>query len=475
MPACFAGPRFFLTSGGGRPTLRGMNSMPRRQFLKHSLKASAGVAALSGVGGRQVLGANEKPQVALIGCGGRGDYDARGIVAAGARLTWLCDVAPDRCEKTARFLERFAPDTKASAIRRTTHWERVLEDPSVDAIIVATPDHWHALPTVAGALAGKDVYVEKPHSLDIRESEVMMQAAERTGRIIQVGTQNRSGAYNHKALEYLRSGKLGPIHLVKVYNLKNGKPYHLGNPGTPPAGFDWDAWLGPAPKRPFYQSIPFGHGWLRFWDFSSGELGGDGIHQLDLALMLLGDPGLPRSVSAAGGKLAHPDDDSEMPDLLVTSFEFDGLVLTFEHSNYPKYMTKTTTTIRKNDKFPFWLHNSTRIEIYGAEQMMVVGRHGGGWQATIYPWEVVAQEYGRPCDDEHYADFLECVKTRKRPNADVRTLHPAVCMVHMANIAHRVGNRKLWFDAKTQRFDEPKANELLSYRYRAPYALPKVG
>ncbi len=452
-----------------------MNTMPRRQFLKQSLKVSAGVAAFSGVAGRRVLGANERPHVALIGCGGRGRYDARGIVAAGSRLAWLCDLDPARGTKTARFLERFAPDTRAAAIRQTTHLDEVLNDPSVDAIIVATPDHWHALPTVRGVLADKDVYVEKPHSFDIHESQVMKKAAERTGRIIQVGTQNRSGAYNFKALEYLRSGKLGPIHLVKVFNLKSGGPFRLGDAGSPPAGFSWDNWLGPAPERPFHQSLPFRQGWLRFWDFSSGELGGDGAHQMDLALMLMGDPGLPRSVVSAGGKLAHPNDDSEMPDLLVSSYEFDGFVLTFEHSNYPKYMTKTTTTIRQGDQFPFWLHNSTRIELYGTEQMMVVGRHGGGWQATIYPWEVVAQEYGRPCDDEHYTNFIDCIKTRQRPNADLRTLHPSVCMLHPANVAHRVGNRKLWFDAETERFDNAEANRLLSREPRPAYAMPQAG
>ncbi|RME89698.1 MAG: gfo/Idh/MocA family oxidoreductase, partial [Verrucomicrobia bacterium] len=379
-----------------------MNSMNRRRFLASSVRATAGFAALGGVAGRRVLGANERPHVALIGCGGRGRYDARGIIAAGTRLSWLCDVDPAQSAGTAKFLERYAPDTKAANIRQTRHLDEVLEDDSVDAVIVATPDHWHATASVRAVLAGKDVYVEKPHAHSIHESEVMVRAAEKTGRLIQVGTQNRSGAYNHKALEYLRSGKLGPIHLVKVYNLKSGGPFRLGDPGRPPADFLWDVWLGPAPERPYHQRIVHG-GWHHFWDYSGGDLCDDAAHQVDLALMLMGDPGLPRSVSSAGGRLAHQGDDSEVPDLLVSSFEFDGFVLTLEHSNYPKYMMKTTTSIRQGDKFPFWMHNATRIELYGTEQMMVVGRHGGGWQATIYPWEVMAQEYGRPCDDEHYA------------------------------------------------------------------------
>lgn len=188
--------------------------------------------------------------------------------------------------------------------------------------------------------------------------------------------------------------------------------------------------------------------------------------------MLMGDPGLPKSVASAGGRLAHKDD-SEVPDLLVSTFEFGNFVLTLEHSNYPEYMEKTTMSIRQGDEFPFWMHNSTRIELYGAKEMMVVGRHGGGWQATVYPWEVVAQQYGRPCDDEHYANFVACVKNRKRPNADIETLHPSVCMLHMANVAHRVGNKKLWFDAAQERFDNSDANALLGRNYRPGFKVPE--
>lgn len=449
-----------------------MKAIPRRTFLSRSSQALAGLT-LAGITGRRVWGANEQPNVGLIGCGGRGTYVVRGIAAAGARITWLCDLDASRSAKVANFLERYAPDTRASAIRQTREMREVLDDDSVDAVIVATPDHWHALATVRALLAGKDVYVEKPHSHDIRESRLMLEAARKTGRLIQVGTQNRSGAYNLKALAYLRSGKLGRIHLVKVFNLKSGGPFHLGEPGVPPAGFSWNDWLGPAPERPYHQRI-VQHGWHHFWDYSGGDLCDDAAHQVDLALMLMGDPGMPRAVSSAGGRLAHAGDDSEVPDVLVSTFEFDDFVLTLEHTNYPKYMTKTTKTIRQTDNFPFWLHNATRIELYGSEQMMVVGRHGGGWQATVYPWDVVAQEYGRPCDDEHYANFVECLKTRKRPNADIETLHPSVCMLHLANIAHRVGNQKLRFDAATEQCDSADANELVSVAPRPAFAMPKV-
>jgi predicted dehydrogenase len=447
-----------------------MQAITRRRFLSRATTWSASLAFAGSVS-PGVLGANERLNVALIGCGGRGSYVARGIAAAGARVVCLCDLAEERRNGVSRFLERHAPDHDPARVKRVARMERVFDDAAIDAVMVATPDHWHALATLRALQAGKDVYVEKPHSHNIHESRQMLEAARRYRRIVQVGTQNRSGAYNRAALDYVRSGKLGPIHLVKVYNLKKGDAFRLGAAGHAPPDFDWDAWLGPAPTRPYHQRILNG-GWHHFWDFSGGDLCDDAAHQTDLALMLMGDPGMPRAVASSGGRLAHAGDDSEVPDLLVTTYDFDGFVLTLEHSNYPEYMEKTSTSIRQGDEFPFWLHNSTRIELYGSKQMMVVGRHGGGWQATVYPWEVVAQQFGRPCDDEHYVNFVASVKAQKKPHADLETLHPSVCMLHMANIAHRVGNRKIRFDAARERFDDEAANALLSRAYRPSYALP---
>jgi predicted dehydrogenase len=449
-----------------------MNPITRRRFLQHSATASVAVAFSTRLDALQP-GPNEQPHVALIGCGGRGSYVARGIAAAGARIVALCDLSEDRREQVGRFLERHAPNYEPAKVKQVAEMDKVLADPEVDAVIVATPDHWHALASIRAVQAGKDVYVEKPHSHNIYESRQMLEAARKYRRIIQVGTQNRSGAYNHAALEYIRSGQLGPIHLVKVFNLKQGGPFRLGPTAPIPPGFDWDAWLGPAPLRPYHPRIVQG-GWHHYWDFSGGDLCDDAAHQTDLALMLMGDPGMPAAVSSAGGRLAHRGDDSEVPDLLVTTYEFDGFVLTLEHANYPAYMEKTSSSIRQGDEFPFWLHNATRIELYGSQQMMVVGRHGGGWQATVYPWEIVSQQYGRPCDDEHYADFVRSVKTRAQPNADIEKLHPSVCMLHMANVAHRVGNRKIRFDARTERFEDPEANSLLGRSYRAGYEVPEV-
>lgn len=451
-----------------------MKRMNRRQFLGGSVRGAAGVslgvAAFSQAWRPgHVLGANERVNIALIGCGGRGRYVARGMTEYGADVTHLCDLHEGRLEKAATFIAE-VQDRKPKLVK---DMQEVFDSKDVDAVIIATPDHWHGPATVFACKAGKDVYVEKPHAHNVWESRKMVEAARKYKRVVQVGTQNRSAAYNKAALEYVKSGKLGNIHLVKVYNLKRGVPFYLGDPGTVPKGFNWDAWLGPAPKRSWHGGI-FHNGWHKFWDFSAGDMGDDGIHQIDLAMMLMGEPGMPGAVSCSGGRLAHKGDDAEVPDVQIVSFGFDTFVMTFELTGYPHYMRKTTGTIRRGDIFPYWTQNATRIELYGSELMMTIGRHGGGWQVTTSGGKVAEQMYGRFPDAEHEQNFVECVKSRKPPNADIEIVHPACTMVHMGNIAHRVGNQKLQFDPKTERFtNNVEANKLVKRKYRKKYRVPE--
>lgn len=439
--------------------------MNRRKFAKSSVAATFAVSALRY---NRVLGANERVNIALIGCGGRGRMVARGLVESGAELVYLCDLMESETLQTEEFINQ----SRKQSPKKTKFMEEVFDSADVDAVVVATPDHWHAPASIVAVQAGKDVYVEKPHAHNIWESQKMIEAAEKYNRIIQAGTQNRSAPYNLAALDYVRSGKLGKIGLVKVYNLKPGGPFELGQPNEIPAGFDWDAWLGPAPERPFYLKIWSG-GWHKFWDFSGGDLADDGIHQFDLALMLMGDPGIAKKVTCVGGKKVFHDD-REVPDVQTANYEFDDFVLTLELTNYPRYMQKTTATIRRNDLLPYWTQNATRIELYGSELMMTVGRHGGGWQVTTSGGKVVEQMYGRPADYPHYENYLECVKSRKKPAADVSVAHNACTMIHMANIAHRLGNIGLAFDARSQRFvDNESANRMIRRVYRKRYQVPE--
>ena len=447
-----------------------MGQITRRQFLNKSIRTTAGAAAMSFVGaGSRVLGANEKVNIALIGCGGRGSGVARGLVEKGADLLYLCDLHPEKLNKTANFIAQ-VQQRKPKLVKEM---RRVFDDKDIDAVVVATPDHWHGPASILACQAGKDVYVEKPHAHNIWESQKMIEAARKYDRVLQVGTQNRSAVYNKAALEYIKSGKLGDIRIVKVYNLKAGAGFKLGESDAKHSGFDWDTWLGAAEARPYHSRL-FGAGWHKYWDFSGGDMADDGTHQLDLALMLMGDPGFPSAVACSGGKLQFKDSDGEVPDVQIVTYEFDDFVMTFELSGYPKYMRKTTGTIRRNDVFPYWTQNATRIELYGSELMMTVGRHGGGWQVTTSGGKVVDQMYGRVPDYAHWRNFIDCVKNRKKPNADVGTLHPSCTAIHMGNIAHRVGNKKLWFDAKMQRFtNSSDANNLIKRSYRKKFEVPE--
>jgi len=449
-----------------------MEHINRRQFLNKSIRGAAGMsfgAAALSIRPRRVLGANERVNLALIGCGGRGRIVTRGLIEHGAQVTYICDLHEERLETTAKEIDGI----QGRRPKKARRMRQVLDSKDVDAVMIGTPDHWHAPASILACQAGKDIYVEKPHAHNIWESRKLIEAARKYNRIVQVGTQNRSAPYNFAAVEYIKSGKLGNIPLVKVYNMKPGGAFHLGDAGRPPSGFDWDAWLGPAPERPYHQHI-FRGGWHKFWDFSGGDMADDGIHQLDLAMMLMGDPGIPGAVSCSGGRLAHKDDDAEVPDLQVVSYDFDSFVMTFELTGYPRYMRKTTGTIRRNDEFPYWTQNATRIELYGSELMMTIGRHGGGWVVMTSGGKVVDKMYGRFPDAPHQQNFIESVKSRKLPNADVEILHDSCALVHLGNIAHRVGNLTLRFDPKAERFiGSTEANKLLKRRYRRKYEVPE--
>ncbi len=448
-----------------------MTRLDRREFLNRSIGISSAAALgtlATSVLPAAVMGANERINLALIGCGGRGRVVARGLIECGARFTTVCDLIEARRESVGRELGE-AQDAQP---RRVADVQDVFDATDVDAVVVATPDHWHAALAVAACQAGKDVYVEKPHAHSLWESRQVAAAAQKYGRVVQIGTQNRSAPYNHKARAYVQSGRLGDIHLVKVYNLKSGGAFRLGEAGTPPAAFDWDRWLGPAPQRPYHQRLVHG-GWHHFWDFSNGDMADDGIHQMDLALMLMGDPGFPQAVSCTGGRLAHPDSDSEVPDVQLACFDFASFLMTFELTQYPRYMQKTTTTIRRNDEFPYWTQNATRIELYGSDLMMTVGRHGGGWIVQTSGGKVVEKEFGRPADQVHEQNFLDCIRSRKQPHADAQTLHRSASLIYLGSIAHRVGNQSLRFDDQAERFENnPAADRLLRPAYRPRYGIP---
>jgi len=452
-------------------TLKDTAGFTRRNFLQRASGAAIGLGAWTALSADRVIGANERVNVAIIGCGGRGRFVLRVMIEdAGANCVALCDLSDQRLEQMWEFIQPVQPNKP----RFEKDYRKIFEAKDIDAVIVATPDNWHAPLTMLACQAGKDVYVEKPHSHCMWESGKMVDAAAKYKRIVQVGTQNRSTEYNHQAREVVRSGKLGKIGLVKVFNLKSGGPFKLGDPGTQPANFDWDRWLGRAAARPYHQRLWQG-GWHWNWDFCGGDLTDDSIHQVDLALMVMGDPGLPKSVRALGGRYVHKGDEAEVPDVLNIAWDFDSFAMTFDMSQYPQYMEKSTDALRKKKNLvPDWTQNATRIEFYGQEMLMILGRHGGGFVVEKGSSQIVEKVYGTPGDLAHYNNFIACVKSRKQPNADVAIAHASNLIAHMGNIAHRAGNISMKYDAKANTFDSPEANAFIKASYRKGYELPEV-
>ncbi len=240
---------------------------------------------------------------------------------------------------------------------------------------------------------------------------------------------------------------------------------------TPPPGFDWDRWLGPAPERPYNAQVHRNwHGW---WDFSGGN-SSDGIHQLDLARMLLGEPPHPTAVTCAGGRWRY-DDGGEMPDVQIVTFQWDKLALAFENTGFSPVQTKTPAKITPDDKMPNWLQSSTRIEVYGTKGTLFLGRHFLGWQVLVPGSKVAAERFEENPETLHFQNFVDCIRSRETPNADVEPAHMGACLEHLGNIAYRLGNRRLTFDPRTETFPvDHEANPYLKAAARSQYRIPDV-
>jgi predicted dehydrogenase len=442
--------------------------MNRRGFLKTSMRAAVAAGTGTLVAGHRVLGANDRVVVGMMGIRGRGKELAQWFAERDdVDVAYLADVDTRLFKERARQIESIS----GKQPKLVQDFRRVLDDKDVDAIVMATPDHWHALGTVLACQAGKDVYVEKPTSHSIWESRKMVEAARTHDRIVQVGTQNRSAEYCLKALEHIRSNDFGSVHFVRVLNSKPRSTIGTKPDTETPPGVDYDMWLGPARKRPFNLNH-FHYAWHWFWEYSGGDIVNDGVHQIDIARWLIGRT-YPHSVSSAGG-IHYFQDDQETPDTHVVYWEFDGLTMVFEQTLWTPYMQKTPFSMRDTDNLPNWPFSGTRIEVYGSKQQMFLGRHGGGWEVFGADGTSAKIQPGRFRNREHIQNFIECIRSRKRPNADIEEGHLSTLLCHYGNIAYRVG-RKLHIDPKTEGFaDDPEANSLVKRTYREPYVIPEV-
>jgi predicted dehydrogenase len=388
----------------------------RRAFLKQTAVIGAGLACC-GAAGARALGANDRVRLAVMGTNGRGSDLIRGFLALDrVEIATICDVDDAAAAKGIA-----AVGTRQSAAPRVLKdFRRCLEDPEIDAVVIAAPDHWHAPATVLACAAGKHVYVEKPVSHNPREGELAVAAARRYGRVVQAGTQRRSAAQIREALDLVRSGSLGPVRFARVwYNNRRGS---IGRGGIVPvpAGLDWGLWQGPAPERPFHGNYLHYH-WHWFWHWGTGELGNNAIHGLDLCRWAL-DLTFPRRVTSAGGRY-HFDDDQETPDTQTVTFDFGHCAVAWEGRSCQRHGI---------DGLAFG------VGFYGDRGSLVTD--GGVCRVFDADGKETRKLTGTTGEAAHLSNFLDGVRTGSRPNGDIEEGHRSTLLCHLGNIAWRTGH-----------------------------------
>jgi predicted dehydrogenase len=441
---------------------------------RRTFHQTAAAGLLTAASAARVYGANDRIRLGFIGVGNRGDQVLDAFLAhKDMEVVAVCDIYAPYAE--------FAAKKAGGDPQRCRDYQQVLERKDVDAVVICTPDHWHALQTIHACQAGKDVYVEKPLSLCVAEGRAMVQAARKYDRVVQVGLHRRSSPMIQEACAFIRGGGIGHVTVARCYHVQNEWPKGIGNPptGDPPADFDWEAWLGPAPKVKYNPNRTF-YRFRWFYDYSGGQLTNFGVHYLDVIHWALGQDA-PLAVTAMGGKYVM-EDNREVPDTLEVLWTYPGNTLvTFSQFNATGRMPTS---------------QPAEIEFRGTKGTLFLT--GGGWE--VVPEVVTPNEFaartpldrtkekgwrtgakplieakkvtGKAPDALHARSFLDAVKSRQRPPCDVEIGHRSTTAPLLGNIAHRTQSYLLW-DGKAERFtNHEAANKLLSYEYRAPYKLP---
>ena len=452
--------------------------MERRQFIRQA--AGTALASVTGFSGGRILGANDRVNVALIGCGGRGRADADLLrQVTDMEVIAVCDV--------------YEPQAAAARVwagpgcRSYGDFRKLLEQKDIDAVLVATPDHWHAAIAVLACQAGKDVYVEKPLAHSIREGRKMVEAARRYNRVVQTGTQHRSAPHIRQAAEIVQSGQIGPVHFVRVWNYLNMSLDGIGRAAdsAPPPGLDWDFYLGPAPKVPFNKNR-FLESYRWFWDYAGGMATDYGTHRLDSVHQVMGVDA-PRSAAAVGGRYELRDG-AETPDVLQITYEYPSFVLSYEASMLndhgcggrtpgKKYYLTRTTDDRPHGMAFYGTKGSLFADRMGFEVYPEpLGESGpgavnsAGGAAEGFRTERV-EAAGTDATGLHLRNFIECMRTRQKPVADVEIGHRSTTVPHLGNIAFRTGRKIYWNAEHEEILDDPKAAELLDSPARKPWDL----
>jgi predicted dehydrogenase len=422
---------------------------------------------------RRVLGANERIRVGFIGCGNRGDQVLDAFLKhSDAEIVAVCDLyEPYR---------KFAAQKVGTGCVEFQDYRKLLEQKNIDAVVVATPDHWHALIFSEACLAGKDVYVEKPASLTIAEGRRMVEIARKTGRVTQVGIQRRSSANCREALEKVRAGAIGKVTVARAFHILNESPMGIGDPpdSDPPKGFDWDMWLGPASKVPYNPNLCF-YKFRWFWPYSGGQLTNFGTHYLDLIQAGLGRD-WPLAVTALGGKFGKMDN-REIPDTLEVLWEYEGgTLVTFSQYNCNAALAAAQDCLvefRGSLGTLYITYRGYDIVPEGVRTAPVLARNPLNREKDpssarkIEPVKVAGKGVTSE-DADHARNFLDCVKSRKSCNCDIEIGHRSTSATLLGKIAFQTKSYLEW-DGKNERFTNSEAaNRLLSYEYRAPWKLP---
>ena len=429
-------------------------------------------AAMTAASYRRILGANDRLRMGYIGLGNRGDQVHEAFLEYGDQQTAaVCDLRDDYMD--------FAIKKSHSEAKKYTDYRKLIEDKSIDAVVIATPDQWHALMFVQACHAGKDVYCEKPLSLTVAEGRKMVDTWNATKRVAQIGIQRRSAPFLKEAVDFVHAGGIGDVTVARGFHIQNEWPKGIGNKpdSPPPSEKEWDQWLGPAPYVPYNRNRTF-YNFRWFYSYSGGQLTNFGVHYVDMLRWLIGKDS-PKTVTALGGHYVIQDN-REIPDTLMVTWDYGNVLMMFEQIN-------------ANSAAPN-VQNS-EMELRGTLGTMYI--HSNRWE--VVPEKVTDMEFGErtPLDREHEKaygpskkpriegkivkgvlsnmpharNFLDCVKTRAKCNCDPLTAFLSTSATQIANIALKTKSTLEW-DSKADRFtNNAAANQYLDYKYRAPYKL----
>jgi len=440
----------------------------RREFLADSSKllAATGIAGLVPATASVSAAAtptrsdNDTIVLGLIGTRGQGMADLRqALKQPGVRCGALCDV--DAAVLTERSADVEKIQGKAPVIYKD--FRRLLDDKDIDAVIIGTPDHWHCYQMIAACEAGKDVYVEKPLANSIRECDLMVAAARKYKKVVQVGQQQRSGDHWQSAMRYIKSGELGDLRKTLVWANFN---YGAGQPKVPdspvPPGVDFDMWLGPAPARSFNKAR-FHGSWRMFWDYGGGLMTDWGVHLMDMALWAKDVTALPLAVDASGGNHAFPDRAHETFDTLSVTYQLPDHNITWEHTAGIE-----TGPWGRNYGLAFVGNNATLV-IDRSSWDLFPESSGGKFSVPALP-----RQMGTDSHEAHLKNWIDCLRNRKEPNCPIETGRLAAIHTHMGNIALRTKSRLEWDEGGKNFGSNAAANALLTPSYRRPWVLPTV-